>query len=513
MIKKGVEIELNVRPIYIGLVHDYFFEGPCRMATTEEVAPEFEAMMHPQICQNYQKLCEEKLGGVSGINLMDPVFILRHDDMLSKEEFFEDMSKDLDQVDLFLVGTQMARADLVVELAERTGKPIMIQPQNCCMAARILSQIRAHGQVGYGFFYWEEAIKQMQALRIRKALAHTNILQAVRMDNDSAITANSFMNHYEVTRILGVKFRGINLHELIDQITPGNPMENHCTPGRKGLNPTAEDMKEIERITDEIIAGASHVGMNKDKIMISVRGWYIVQKMLEYFDCNAFTAPCPDFCATRRANEENLTFCFAHSLNNEIGIPSSCEGDTIALVSKQILSVASGCSTYMGETNPLVYENGVARLPSSPANKTGHGEEMKEIENEPNLYTTFHAVPNRKFHGHDKPDSPYGIQPFTYSGWGATMRYDFNQDKGQPITLCRLSPDCKKIFIGKGTIMGGTDYMGKNCSQSVIYQVKDSMDFYQKQLNVGSHVCLTYGDVSEVLKLFGESVGLEVLEA
>lgn len=33
MIKKGIEIKLNVQPIYIGLVHKYFFEGPCPYGT------------------------------------------------------------------------------------------------------------------------------------------------------------------------------------------------------------------------------------------------------------------------------------------------------------------------------------------------------------------------------------------------------------------------------------------------------------------------------------------------
>ena len=32
MIKKGYEMKLNVQPVYIGLCHKYFFEGPCRMA-------------------------------------------------------------------------------------------------------------------------------------------------------------------------------------------------------------------------------------------------------------------------------------------------------------------------------------------------------------------------------------------------------------------------------------------------------------------------------------------------
>ena len=35
MIKKGIEIKLNVQPIYIGLVHKYFFEGPCLLYTSD----------------------------------------------------------------------------------------------------------------------------------------------------------------------------------------------------------------------------------------------------------------------------------------------------------------------------------------------------------------------------------------------------------------------------------------------------------------------------------------------
>ena len=36
-------------------------------------------------------------------------------------------------------------------------------------------------------------------------------------------------------------------------------MSNHTTPGRMGLNPTEEEMKEIEKITDDLIAGADLV--------------------------------------------------------------------------------------------------------------------------------------------------------------------------------------------------------------------------------------------------------------
>lgn len=30
MIAKNIDVKLNVRPIYIGLVHEYAYEGPCR---------------------------------------------------------------------------------------------------------------------------------------------------------------------------------------------------------------------------------------------------------------------------------------------------------------------------------------------------------------------------------------------------------------------------------------------------------------------------------------------------
>ena len=520
MIKKGIEIKLNVRPIYIGLVHKYFFEGPCRMAPTEQLTPEFEAMVQPMMGQGSFEDVKNHLKDESQICLMEPIYIERDDEMTTPEWMFEEMIKDNDQVDLYLfTAVQMVRGDLITEIADRTNKPIMIQPENCCMFARTISHVRSHGKEGYAPLYWDEAIKTMHALRLRKVMAHSNLLQVVRMGEvaGSDITSNAFYNQREVTRILGTKFRAVNLHEVLDQFQPGDPMNNHTTPGRMGLNPTDEEMKEIEKITDELIAGADLVNMDKEDLMISVRMWYVVQKFLDKHDCNMFVAPCPQFCATRRANEEKVTFCLTHSLNNEIGIPSACEADAIAALSKQLLISASGCASFMGETNSfLYYGDGTARAPFSPLTQDGlPNEEWKEggLDKVENLYFSFHSVPNRKFHGIDGPNSSYTIQPFAYTGWGATIRNNFNEDKGQAITLCRLSPDCKKIFIAKGTIMGGAYQNIPNCTHTVIFQVKDHKDFHDKQLDFGTHVPLVYGDHTEVLKIFAKSVGLEIVEA
>ena len=43
-------------------------------------------------------------------------------------------------------------------------------------------------------------------------------------------------------------------------------MGNHCTPGRKGLNFTEEDAKEIERQTRELIDNAQEVRMSEEAV-------------------------------------------------------------------------------------------------------------------------------------------------------------------------------------------------------------------------------------------------------
>lgn len=520
MIQKGIEIKLNVRPIYIGLVHKYFFEGPCRMAPTEQLTPEFEAMVQPMMGKGSFAEVAERLKNEPRIHLMDPIYVERDDEMTVPESLFKTMMKDNDQVDLYLfTAVQMVRGDLIVELAERTNKPVMIQPENCCMFGRTISHLRSHGKEGYAPLYWDEGIKVMHALRLRKVMAHSNLLQVVRMGEvaGSDITSNAFYNQREVTRILGTRFRAVNLHELLDQTHPGDPSANITIPGRAGLNPTETEMEEIWKITDDLIGGATLVNMDREKVMKSVRLWYVVQKFLAKHDCNMFVAPCPQFCATRRANEEQVTFCLTHSLNNEIGIPSACEMDAPAALSMQLLISASGCSSYMGETNAfLYYGDGAARPPFSPLTQEGlPNDDWKEggLENEQNLMFTFHAVANRKLHGIDSPSSAYSIQPFAYTGWGATIRNDFREDRGQVITMCRLSPDCKRLLVAKGTIMGGAYKEIPNCTHTVVFQVKDNKDFHDKQLDFGTHMPLAYGDYTEVLKLFAKSVGLEVVEA
>ena len=99
------------------------------------------------------------------------------------------------------------------------------------------------------------------------------------------------------------------------------------------------------------------------------------------------------------------------------------------------------------------------------------------------------------------------------SGFGVTLRYDFNQDAGQTITMCRISPDCSKLFVSKGEIVGGVGFGDYSCSEGVFFRVKDGNDFFQKQLEVGNHVPLVYGDCFDQVCALGRHLGLEVITA
>jgi hypothetical protein len=266
-------------------------------------------------------------------------------------------------------------------------------------------------------------------------------------------------------------------------------------------------------MTEQFLSGAVESHMEFDDILPSMRAHYLVKKLLSKLDCNAFTAPCFDVCATRRFNEERFTFCLNHTLNNENGVTSSCEYDMCSVLSMVALSSLAKAAPYLGNAIPNPFKSGVlqafSQLMFNPESvKTA----MDELGDMDNLVLTFHAVPNRKLKGYCS-DAPYAIRPFTGSGWGATVRYDFAEDKGQAITMCRFGPDCKKLFVARGTIVGGIGYTDINCSEGVFFKVEESRDFFQKISLVGNHIPLVYGDHMDSIVKLGQVLGLEVLTA
>ena len=510
-ISKTIDIKLNVRLISLGMYHEYVYEGPCRFVSGEKLKKEYDLKVNAQAHRLMVKAVEDTLPA-EDVNLLEPMLVQYDESFFIKDELLEEMATDLEDVDLFLFSA-MSVGDILLEFAHRYKKPMIVL--GMCLNTIATAALLARGYEVYPVETLADAAELMKILKTRKALAETKILSLVRLNSNNAPgIMDSFVSLDEVTRKFGTRFTHYNVHEFFDQTKNVPPGTNPTTPGRDEFNINDEDEEKIIEMTVDFISDAAENDMKFEDILPSMRAHYLVNKVMARLGCNAFTAPCFDVCSTRRFNEERFTFCLNHALNNEKGIVSSCEYDMCSVLSMVALSCIARSAPYMGNciTNPI--KNGVIQAFSEMMfNPDSVAAAVRELGDVENLVLTFHAVPNRKLNGFLAHQAPYAIRPFTGSGWGATVRYDFSRDNGRKITMCRFGPDCKTLFVGRGTIVGGIGYTDTNCSEGVFFEVSDTNDLFQKISLVGNHQPLVYGDHVEAIAMLGRILGLEVITA
>jgi len=220
-------------------------------------------------------------------------------------------------------------------------------------------------------------------------------------------------------------------------------------------------------------------------------------------------------CATTRLNEEHITPCVTHSLLNAEGISSACEFDLPGMIAQVMLSTANRSGAYMGNCVPLYYEADGKTVSTfmAPSNDLQDKVNAMSPEERANLIITYHSSINLQMRGYDAQPLEYDIRNYTGSGWGVTFRHDFRLDKGQPLTMARISPDAKTLFVARGTVVAGTGEQMSGCTQGVLFSVADSKDFFHKQCNVGNHVPMVFGDCFDQIVALGKLLGLNVLTA
>ena len=95
--KRGIDIKLNVRPIFLSLVHQTVFEGPCRFGHDEELEMAYDQMVEAELFEQYKKDLKKYITDPQ-INVMECIYIERHEDFMSPESMFEAMTVDNDEV-------------------------------------------------------------------------------------------------------------------------------------------------------------------------------------------------------------------------------------------------------------------------------------------------------------------------------------------------------------------------------------------------------------------------------
>ncbi|MBE6010451.1 MAG: hypothetical protein E7236_07320 [Lachnospiraceae bacterium] len=504
-IKRVVDVKLNVQLVYVALIHEYVYEGPCRFGPKECLTKEFDLMNQGEIFKAWSGGYGGALSQLPGINLMDSIYIKMSDEFFITDEDEARMAEHRAETDLYIF-TGMRCEKIAKEFAMKYHVPVA--GEGMFASTVLASTLRARGyEEVYDMLDFPDAMRLLKALRAKKALRNMRILAATRYNSTDSLGGLDTVCNDGATRMLGVRYNYFSAHEFLDMMHLNENDQNHTLPGRDVYNLTDEDMVEVEKIVEHYISNAKENDMDRKYVVNSVKASVLARKLMEHFQCNAFTIPCPDLCATRRMNQEQFTFCFNHTILNEMGIPSACEYDLIGLYSIAALATLTNKAPYMANTQPCVYHDGKVEGEYAGISY------IPEMDSDSNIYYTGHATPNSKMHGFDAEPMEYALRPFTASGFGATMRVDFNQAKGETITLMRFNPECTKIMVAKGTVVGGFGYDSTGCTEGIYFSVEDKLDYFRKQAQFGLHMPTVFGDHVEDVKRFGEIMGLEVVVA
>lgn len=67
------------------------------------------------------------------------------------------------------------------------------------------------------------------------------------------------------------------------------------------------------------------------------------------------------------------------------------------------------------------------------------------------------------------------------------------------------------MLVVSSGIKGQFGLKNNNCTTALVQQTANAKDFFEKQLEFGSHMAVVYGDYVEELKAVGKVLGLEVV--
>ncbi len=473
-INKSVDEVLKIKPVYVHLMHRSAYMGPCRYGEGAQLEPEYDEMMAAENFNHMKDVIQEMYGADPRFELLTPVFLPQTDEFILRQEELDLVKPEIYEADVILMEGLMGQ-HIAVNLAKKFKKPIVAV--GCCTSTDVTAGLLAAGFESYGAVRMEDTKKIMETLRARKGIRNTRILSILKGDIISKGVESNITDLMNLSNTMGISMKFMNAGEFLDEI-------GKLTP---------EEIQMAEDKADELIAGAQYNEMPRDYVVRSCKVYVTAKKMLSLYDCNAFTIPCFEICATHRLNNEKYTFCMTHSLLKEEGIPSACESDYSALLAMIVMMNTIDNAPHMGNLHPA--------LPN---------EIPEHLRDHRNLLKMFHAVPTRYMHGRQEAPSPYALRSFTAGNWGATFRYDFDADKNKTITLIRFNPQATGIMAGRAVILEGHGYRNVGCDTGYFAEVENLDRFFDRMCVYGHHYVWAYGDVSEKLEQVGKVMGFHV---
>lgn len=471
-LKSPMKEKVVIKPILWTMYHINAYQGPCRYGQGYALTTEADIETSQREFKRFQERIAESVDADKA-EILEPVLLHWNEDFIIHQDVWEKALEDDNKADMYLICGLRISGYFTVELAKRTTKAIAFIPNETayskCDQVDMSAHLIALGRKEvYACIDMDDVVRTIDIMRVKKVLRKLRIFFPLKSAQLTFGCQSSYLTLDHVRNQFGVEFSHINAQEVFDVID----------------DLSDEEKAAAKKLADELVENAAGVHMPAEYIVNDMLFYAAIKKLMAGHDCNAFTIPCFEVCATRELNKRKFTFCLTKSMLKEEGIPAACAGDVCSVVTIAMLMAVANAAPYMGNTMPWDRENNICRI--------------------------LHDVPTRYMKGFDQDPLPVELVSFAMDGWGTTLRYDFGRDKGDQVTLINLSPDMKRIMIVVGTIEGCDDYLTPECKLAMRFKVGDIEKFLDGQKYVGHHFAMVYGDYREQLTAISKDYGLEI---
>lgn len=454
MKEKAIHQKLIVRPIIGCLTHSHFWEGPCRAGYRKDMTPEAEAAAADAAFAAARELLAKATPEIEFLEAVDA----RYDEkFVVGRDIYAQIEERMEEVDFFLC------MNWRIPKLERYRKPVVIL-QNGNEGIDFAAYCRSIGLEAHVAMDLQDLNEIAHTLWVRKAVASTRalVLTAGAMPPfgmQSMIRDPELIRQRYGMEIVKLPFRDI--FPYMDSITD----------------------EEARPIAERLLKGALEVKVNREWFLNDIKYYLAAKKMMDVYDCNAFSTACHELCTSEIPQNRKFTPCVCHSLMKDEGIPSGCEEDLNALLAMAVLQYAANRPAFMGNPN---FET----------------EELLRIH---------HAVPALRMNGFGERPLQYKLWAFTGQGFGGKLQVDFTQNASKYVTLGRFNPAADTMSVKVGEVLR-SEYDEVYCSPYYYIRMDDARHFMHHLAGFGHHQVLVFGDYRRMLQRIADVMGFRLLE-
>lgn len=478
--KYAMDVKVNLKPVFSSIVHTGWWEGPCRVGTVEEGAPEVERELAKKQFETWKKKLQDNIDSTR-CNILEPVYLEFNESFVVSDSEFAKLEKENDKTDIYLITYR-------VPGIEKLGKPVSminLGPTSVDLVA-YYTDIGLEAYMAHDF---EEYNAVLTRLQVKKAVKNTSMLILSNTENVPVSVNSSISDLPGLFTRYGITNHRRPFKEVFDYIDK-TPVDD-----------------EIKAQAKELIANAKKCNVTEEYLCNDLRMFHAVRKMLNDYQCNAFTIPCKELCACQLPQKYKVIPCMTHALNKDDRIPSACEEDINVLLAMIMMMYLTRKSIYMG--NPVLVPAG-----SKTPEQLGMPKLLEKagLVFDHDVLEIHHAVPPRKMNGFDEKMQDYEIEHFTTQGWGSHYQIDMAEKKDQIVTFARFNRRGDKMIVARAKTLG-CEFRPVYCSPAVYYDVEGGVREFRNALaygGYGHHLAVVYGDYVKDLQELGKVVGFEV---